>query len=100
MAVAHLEVTNRRPFAFDYERIDGKLHFSVDPSHPANARIVDLDKAARDADGQVRFWADFLLLQPADARKSNRRLLSFIVNRGLHVGVPLSRTKPRPPTLP
>ena len=55
MAVAHLEVTHRRPFAFDYERIDGTRHFSVDPSHPANARIVDLDTAARDANGEVRF---------------------------------------------
>ena len=31
MTVAHLEVTQRRPFAFDYERIDGKLHFAVEP---------------------------------------------------------------------
>src|ERR1041385_3896798 len=61
MAVAHLEVTNRRPFAFDYERIDGKLHFSVDPAPAAHARIVALDKAPRDANGQVRFWAESTL---------------------------------------
>src|ERR1051326_4373810 len=100
MAVAHLEVTNRRPFAFDYERIDGKLHFSVDPAQAANARIVDLDKAPRDANGQVRFWADFLLLQPADAARSNRRLLYYVVNRGQYPGVPFNRFPPRLPTLP
>ncbi len=100
MAVAHLEVTNRRPYAFDYERIDGKLHFAVDPGNPANARIVDLDKAARDGDGRVRFWADFLLLQPADAARSNRRLLYYVVNRGQRVGVPFNRYPPRAPTLP
>ena len=72
MAVAHLEVTNRRPFAFEYERIDGKLHFSVDPGNAANARIVDLDKAPRDASGNVRFEADFVLLQPADAARASR----------------------------
>lgn len=100
MAVAHLEVTNRRPYAFDYERIDAKLHFAVDPGNPANARIVDLDTAARDRDGLVRFWADFLLLQPSDAAHSNRRLLYFVVNRGQRVGVPFNRYPPRAPTLP
>lgn len=100
MAVAHLDVINRRPFAFDYERIDGKLHFAVDPAHAANARIVDLDKAARDADGRVRFWADFVLLQPADAQASNRRLLYYVVNRGQCPGVPFNRFPPRLPTLP
>ena len=100
MAVAHLEVTNRRPFDFDYERIDGKLHFAVDPSHPANSRIIDLDKAPRDGDGRVRFWADFLLLQPANQARSNRRLLHFVVNRGQRIGVPFNRFPPRAPTLP
>src|SRR6266567_1593274 len=100
MAVAHLEVTRRSPFAFDYERVDGKLHFAVDPNAPANARIVDLDKAPRDAEGRVRFWADFVLLQPADPGRANRRLLYYVVNRGLRVGVPFNRYAPRLPTLP
>ena len=91
MAVAHLEVTRRSPFPFDYERIDGKLHFAVDPNHAANGRIVDLDKAPRDEAGRVRFWADFVLLQPADQGQANRRLLYFVVNRGLRVGVPFNR---------
>jgi hypothetical protein len=100
MAVAHLEVTRRGEFAFDYERIDGKLHFAVDPTHPANARIVDLDKAPRDDRGRVRFWADFVLLQPSDAQRANRRLLYYVVNRGLRVGVPFNRFAVRLPTLP
>ena len=53
MSVSHFEVTRRAPFAFDYERVDGKLHFAVDPANPANARIVDLDKAPCDAEGNV-----------------------------------------------
>ena len=52
MSVSHLEVTRRSPFAYDYERIDGKLHFAVDPGLAANSRIVDLDKAPRDAEGR------------------------------------------------
>jgi hypothetical protein len=100
MPVSRFEVTSRVPFAFDYERVDGKLHFAVDPANPANARIVDLDKAPRDAEGNVRFWADFVLLQPADPAKGNRRLLSYVVNRGQRVGVPFNRHAPRLPTLP
>src|SRR5438105_6437270 len=100
MAVTHLEATRRSPFSYDYERLDGKLHFSVDPTHPANRRIVDLDRAARDQNGQVRFWADFVLLQPLDPGRANRRLLYFVVNRGLRVGVPFNRYTPRLPTLP
>src|SRR5579859_2619905 len=100
MSVSHFEVSRRTPFAFNYERVDGKLHFAVDPGHAANARITDLDKAPRDADGRVRFWADFVVLQPADAARSNGRLLYYVVNRGLRVGVPFNRFAPRLPTLP
>src|SRR3984893_12899941 len=100
MSVARFEVIRRTPFAADYERVDGKLHFAVDPGHPANARIADLDKAPRDASGKVRFWADFVLLQPAQRERSNGRLLAYIVNRGLRVGVPFNRYASRLPTLP
>jgi Alpha/beta hydrolase domain len=100
MAVEHLEVIRRSPFAFDYERVDGKLHFAVDPANPANARIADLDKAPRGADGRVRFWSDFVLLQPSDPAGANRRLLYYVVNRGQRVGVPFNRYAPRLPTLP
>src|ERR1700682_4324903 len=100
MSVSHLEITRRSSYAFDYERVDGRLHFAVDPAHPANARITDLDRAPRDAQGQVRFWAAFVLLQPADPARANRRLLYYVVNRGLRTGVPFNRGGPRLPTLP
>jgi hypothetical protein len=95
MAVTRLEITRREPFAHDYERIDGIVHFAVDPSHPANATIVDLDRAARDPSGQVRFWADFCLLQPLRAERANRRLLYYVVNRG-RLNLPFCRTAPQP----
>jgi hypothetical protein len=100
VAVAQLEITVRSPFDFDYERIDGIMRFAVDPRHTANVRIADLDKAPRDPNGSVRFEADFLLLQPRDSAKANRRLLSYVVNRGQRVGVPFNRFAARPPTLP
>lgn len=90
MAVTRLEIRARGPYADGaafgvagaYERIDGTIHFAADPAHPANALIVDLDTAARDDAGQVRFSADFCLLQPVDAAKANGRLLFEVVNRG------------------
>jgi hypothetical protein len=100
MSVSHLQVTRRSPFPYDYERLDGSLHFAVDPAHPANARIVDLDRAPRAADGRVHFSADFVLLQPADAARGNRRLLYYVVNRGQRVGVPFNHVPARPATLP
>ena len=53
MAVIGIEVKSRQPFAGgkafgtvgSYERIDGIVRFGVDPSHPANEAIVDLDEA-------------------------------------------------------
>lgn len=100
MAVSDFEITRRTAYAHDYERIDGKLHFAVDPNAAANRRITDLDKAPRDAEGKVRFWADLVLLQPADSARANGRLLSYVVNRGGRVGVPFNRAAPRLATLP
>ena len=90
MAVARLEIAARTPYQGGmtfgevgaYERIDGTIHFAVDPMHPANVAIVDLDTARRDAAGRVAFSADFCLLQPIDPTRANRRLLFDVVNRG------------------
>ena len=75
MAVTRLEITARAPYQGGmtfgevgaYEQIDGLIHFAVDPLHPANAAIIDLDKAARDDAGHVTFSADF---SPLAARRS------------------------------
>lgn len=90
MAVTRLEIRARTPYedgmsfgeVGPYERIDGLIHFAVDPGAPANAAIVDLDKAPRDADGLVHFAADFCLLQPVDPARGNGNLLYNVVNRG------------------
>ncbi len=90
MVVTRLEIRARGPYAEGvafgaagvYERIDGTIHFAADPAHPANALIVDLDAATRDDAGQVRFAADFCLVQPIDPARANRRLLFEVLNRG------------------
>ncbi len=93
MAVVGLEITARGPYeggeafgaAGAYERIEGLMRFAVDPTHAANAGIVDLALATRDAAGMVAFSADFCLLQPVEAARGNRRLLFDVVNRGRKV---------------
>ena len=93
MALVGLEIAKRGLYADGqtfgeggvYERIDGIARFAVDPTHPANEPIVDLDKAARDASGQVHFLADFCILQPTDPAKANHGLLFDILNRGKKV---------------
>ncbi len=85
-----LAITDRRPFADGiafgtagaYERLTGRAHFAVDPGAPANAWVVDLDKAPRDAQGNVRFAADIMILAPADQARGNRRVFYDYGNRG------------------
>jgi Alpha/beta hydrolase domain len=88
--VERIEVIERGPFAGgatfgavgSYERIVGRLHYAIDPDHPANALIVDLDLASRDDRGLVTFAVDFILLKPVDLGRGNRRLLYEVNNRG------------------
>jgi len=83
-----------------YERIDGLLHFAVDPEHPANAAIVDLKLAESYDAGRVRFQADFCVLRPVDAGRGNRRLLLELPNRGRKLAPRLFNRAPSeaPPT--
>jgi len=90
MAVTALEIKTRSPFAQGtafgdvgpYEQLDGTVHFAVDPGHPSNAEITDLQLAPRDAHDLVRCWADIRILKPAAPQHGNHRLLLDIVNRG------------------
>jgi alpha/beta hydrolase family protein len=64
-----------------YERISGQIIGEVDPNDPANAVIVDLGLAPRNANGMVTWSTDFQLLRPV-ARGKTSRLLYEITNRG------------------
>lgn len=80
MAGTRFDEHSRTQLPMGYERLDGRLHFSVDPSNGANQCIVDLDLAPRQADGTVAFTSDLVLLRPADG--SGRKLLVDVLNRG------------------
>lgn len=65
-----------------YEKIHARVYFAVNPADPHNMRIVDLDKAPRNAAGEVEFSADLFLLRPMEPAHSNHALLLEIPNRG------------------
>lgn len=85
-----LDLADRRPFAGGmafgdvgpYERLKGRAHFRVDPTAPAQAGVVDVKKAPRDADGLVRFATDVFVFKPVDMARGNGGLFFDTGNRG------------------
>jgi Alpha/beta hydrolase domain len=65
-----------------YEKIVGRVYFAVNPDNLHNKLIVDLDKAPRNAQGEVEFSADLYLLKPKDMNKGNNAVLFEVSNRG------------------
>ena len=90
MPVTKLEITSSTPFAGGqsfgdagaYTHLKGTAHFSVDPLHPNNEAITDVELAPRDSEGRVRFSADFEMLHPTDPDKGRRSIVFDVVNRG------------------
>ena len=90
MAVVKLEINRRSLYAdgesfgdvVQYEQLDGVAHYAVDPLHPNNDGIVDLELAPRDSQGRVWFSSDFTLLKPLHMERGRGSLLYDVVNRG------------------
>ena len=88
--VERFEIKSRQPFAAgkvfgqvgSYQRIEGTVHFTLNPQAPQNQNIVDLQLAPREADGLVHYSADVCLLAPQDLSKARGALLYDVNNRG------------------
>jgi alpha/beta hydrolase family protein len=65
-----------------YERLAGTIELELDPRHPANASIVDLDRAPRNARGRVEASADFMVLRPRRTPARGSTALLEVSNRG------------------
>src|ERR1051326_7941103 len=78
------DIDSGKPFGAvgAYEKITGRVYFAVDPANVHNQQIVDLDKAPRNAHGEVEFSADLYLLKPKDMAKGNQAVLFEVSNRG------------------
>ena len=64
------------------EKIVGRAYGEVDPTHPLNRAIVNLDKATTHTTGRVAYAVDFCMLKTTNLGKSNRRILYDTPNRG------------------
>ena len=78
------DVLNGQSFgdAGAYERITGRVYFSVAVANPHNKRIVDLANAVNLKNGEVEFSADFIAIRPKDSRKGNGSTILENPNRG------------------
>ena len=78
------DVLNGKPFGDSgpYERITGRVYFSLPIANPHNQRIVDLANAVNLKDGEVEFSADFIAVRPKDSAKGNGSMILEVPNRG------------------
>ena len=90
-----IEITSVQP-VFDgvdfgnvgtYEKVTGRIRGTADPGHRLNAGIINLERAPRNAAGQVEYSVDFCLLKPLDMRRHNGRILYDVLNRGIKLAL-------------
>ena len=80
-AVTAIQITSRTDIpGYPYERITGRITYSVDPADPHNRQVVDLDKAPRNQDGLVVFHGDIVIVRPKSG--GNGVSIIDVVNRG------------------
>ena len=65
-----------------YIVITGIVHGKLNATHPDNAGIIDLQLAATDAEGNVAYTTDVVILRPKSAATARRVLFYDVVNRG------------------
>ena len=83
--VIRVEVAKREAFANaaqPYEKLTGRFFGEIDPKHPGNAIITDIELAPRNAKGMVEYSATFTILKPVDMAKASGVLAYNVPNRG------------------
>lgn len=75
-----VEITSRTDYPHNYERLRGRVFYAVDPANPHDALIADLDKATRNARGDVEFSGDVDIVRPKDG--GNGVVFINVPNRG------------------
>lgn len=65
-----------------YEKLRGKAYGEVDPNDPRNAVITDIERAPRNANGNVEYSTDVWIVRPVDTEKGNGALFFELNNRG------------------
>src|SRR5437867_8501938 len=89
--ITRIEITRVESPAFDgrtfgdvgqYEKLVGVAHGEVDPDHPLNAIITDIELAPRNDRGLVEYDIDVYILKPKDMSRGNRMIFYEAPNRG------------------
>src|SRR5580658_6018285 len=88
--VVRVQIASRTPVldgksfgdAGAYERITGRVYFSLPVANAHNQPIVDLANAVNLKDGEVEFSSDFVVVRPKDANRGNGSMLLEVPNRG------------------
>ncbi len=75
-----------------YEKIVGIAKFAIDPKHPRNKIIVDLDLAPTNEAGRVEFESDVYILAPKDLSKGNGAIFYDVNNRGNKLALKMFNT--------
>jgi hypothetical protein len=65
-----------------YERITGRVYFSLPVADRHDLRIVDLGNAVNLKNGEVEFSSDFIAVRPKDVHQGNGSMLLEVPNRG------------------
>jgi hypothetical protein len=81
--VVRVEITERSDVkGTAYEQVTGRLYFEIDPAHPRNRIIADIDLAPKNAAGRVAFSADLRIVKPKAAGQGNGAVWVEVPNRG------------------
>jgi hypothetical protein len=87
--VRRVEITERETPVFGgaqfgavgaYERLHGTVYGALDPKHPLNIGITNLDKVPRS--GLVEYQSEFRILKPIAQPRGDGLLIYDVPNRG------------------
>ncbi|HKV89129.1 MAG TPA: hypothetical protein VJT78_14135, partial [Candidatus Dormibacteraeota bacterium] len=71
-----------------YEQLTGRAFGELNPFHPLNREITDLDRAPRNSRGRVEYIASFRIRKPVDLSTTSGLMWHDVPNRGGDVGLP------------
>jgi len=70
-----------------YDQITGRAFGELNPRHPLNREITDLERAPRNSRGKVEYIASFRIRKPVDLNTTSGLMWHDVPNRGGDVGL-------------
>jgi Alpha/beta hydrolase domain len=65
-----------------YETLAGRAWGELDPNHPNNAVITDIELAPKNASGKVEYMATFFIVKPIEMSRASGLMWHDVPNRG------------------